>query len=58
MSLEVVQGVDEADVIKTDGTYLYSLPRSGDVLVVSQVFPASAAQVLSMRLYQGSMKAL
>jgi uncharacterized secreted protein with C-terminal beta-propeller domain len=47
----VVQGVDEADVIKTDGKYLYILPRSGDVLVVSQVFPASAAQVLSIRLF-------
>ena len=47
----MAQGVDEADVIKTDGTYLYILPRSGDVLVVTQVFPASEAQVLSMRRY-------
>ena len=47
----MVQGVDEADVIKTHGTYLYILPLSGDVLVVSRVFPASEAQVLSMRRY-------
>ena len=42
-----VEGIDEADVIKTDGTYLYIVPRSGDVLVVSQVFPSADARVLS-----------
>jgi len=28
-----VQGVDEADVIKTDGKYLFVVPRSGRELV-------------------------
>ena len=53
-----VDGVDEADVIKTDGTYLYVIPRSGASLVISQVFPADAARVLSrVNLTQYNLRA-
>ncbi|MBI4360366.1 beta-propeller domain-containing protein [Candidatus Micrarchaeota archaeon] len=41
-----VQGVDEADVFKTDGTYIYTL--SGDDLVIARAYPASDAKVLSV----------
>ena len=53
-----VEGVDEADVIKTDGTYLYVIPRSGASLVISQVFPAASARVLSrVNLTQYNLRA-
>jgi hypothetical protein len=53
-----VDGVDEADVIKTDGTYLYVIPRSGASLVISQVFPANSARILSrVNLTQYNLRA-
>jgi hypothetical protein len=42
-----VEGVDEADVIKTDGTYLYILPQSRSHLVIARAFPVARAEVLS-----------
>ena len=53
-----VDGVDEADVIKTDGTYQYVIPRSGTSLVISQVFPANSARLLSrVNLTQYNLRA-
>ncbi|MDQ1909817.1 beta-propeller domain-containing protein [Paenibacillus sp. GD4] len=40
-----VQGVDEADVIKTDGTYIYQVNRSR--IIVTQAYPAESMKVLS-----------
>ena len=40
-----VQGVDEADIIKSDGKYLYIL--SGSKLVIMDAYPAADAKILS-----------
>ena len=40
-----VEGVDEADIIKTDGKYLYHLVN--DKLVVSEIYPADSMKVVS-----------
>jgi len=40
-----VVGVDEADIVKTDGTYVYSI--SGNEIVISQVYPPGDAMILS-----------
>ena len=40
-----VAGVDEADIVKTDGEYIYTL--SGGKLVISRAYPAEDAEVLS-----------
>lgn len=40
-----VAGVDEADIVKTDGNYIYSL--SGKKLVITQAVPAADAAVVS-----------
>ncbi len=44
-----VQGVDEADIIKTDGTYLYQ--ARGEDIIISKIYPDSEMQVAgSIRL--------
>ncbi|MBT4277932.1 hypothetical protein HOD96_04265 [Candidatus Falkowbacteria bacterium] len=40
-----VEGVDEADIIKTDGKYVYAL--TGNDLFIIDAYPASGAQILS-----------
>lgn len=40
-----VQGVDEADIVKTDGEFIYTL--SDGLLVIARAFPVSDAQVVS-----------
>jgi inhibitor of cysteine peptidase len=40
-----VEGVDEADIMKTDGQYIYTL--SGSRLVIVRAWPADDAEVLS-----------
>ncbi len=40
-----VEGVDEADIIKTDGKYIYAV--SNNNLFIIDAYPASGAQVLS-----------
>jgi uncharacterized secreted protein with C-terminal beta-propeller domain len=40
-----VQGVDEADIVKSDGKYLYIL--SGSKLVIVDAYPAENAKILS-----------
>jgi uncharacterized secreted protein with C-terminal beta-propeller domain len=47
-----VQGVDEADMVKTDGNYLYI--ASGDTVYIVQAQPASNASVVSKILLNGS----
>jgi len=40
-----VQGVDEADIIKTDGNYIYTLAKNK--LVIAKAYPAGDAEILS-----------
>jgi inhibitor of cysteine peptidase len=40
-----VEGVDEADIVKTDGDYIYTI--SGDNLVIIRASPPNEAEVLS-----------
>lgn len=40
-----VAGVDEADVVKTDGSYIYTI--SNNKLIIVSAYPADEAQVLS-----------
>lgn len=41
-----VQGVDEADLVKTDGKYIYQV--SGQKVIISQVYPADAMKVVAV----------
>ncbi|GFZ79779.1 hypothetical protein GCM10008018_26680 [Paenibacillus marchantiophytorum] len=41
-----VQGVDESDVVKTDGSYIYTVNRQR--IVVTQAYPADQMKVLSI----------
>jgi len=40
-----VEGVDEADIIKTDGKYIYAVAKNN--LFIIDAYPASGAQILS-----------
>lgn len=40
-----VEGVDEADIVKTDGEYIYTL--SQERMIIAKAYPAQDAQVLS-----------
>ncbi|MBU2100638.1 beta-propeller domain-containing protein [Candidatus Micrarchaeota archaeon] len=40
-----VQGVDEADIVKTDGKYIYVLSNKN--LVIAEAWPAETAEILS-----------
>ncbi len=40
-----VSGVDEADIVKTDGEYLYVV--SGNMVIIIQAYPAEEARILS-----------
>lgn len=48
-----VAGVDEADLVKTDGRYIYQV-RQGEV-VITQAFPASAMRVAARLPYEESV---
>jgi len=47
-----VEGVDEADFVKTDGAYIYVL--SGNKLVILDAYPAVDAKILSETEIEGS----
>ncbi len=40
-----VEGVDEADIIKTDGDYIYAIAQGN--LVIAKAYPAGEAEILS-----------
>lgn len=40
-----VQGVDEADIVKTDGKYIYNF--SGNKLIITDAYPVEASGILS-----------
>jgi inhibitor of cysteine peptidase len=48
-----VAGVDEADIVKTDGTYLYVV--SNNSLFVLKAFPPEEAEVLSRISFNGTL---
>jgi len=46
-----VEGVDEADLVKTDGEYIYIV--RGDTLIIVKAYPPEEAEVVAkLRLYQ------
>jgi uncharacterized secreted protein with C-terminal beta-propeller domain len=51
-----VEGVDEADTVKTDGEYLYVI--SGNRVVIVRAYPAEEAAVLSRIVFNGTLKQL
>jgi len=48
-----VEGVDEADIVKTDGEYVYIV--SGSNLTIVKAFPAEEAQILSKIVLKGGI---
>jgi len=48
-----VEGVDEADIVKTDGEYIYIV--SGDNITIVKAYPPEEAQVLSKISVEGSI---
>jgi uncharacterized secreted protein with C-terminal beta-propeller domain len=51
-----VEGVDEADVVKTDGDYIYVI--SGQKVVIVKAYPAEEATVLSRITVNGTLEQL
>jgi len=51
-----VEGVDEADIIKTDGTYIYMVFDSG--LIIARAYPPETAKVLSLVKFNGTVVSL
>lgn len=51
-----VEGVDEADVLKTDGEYLYVI--SGQKVIIVKGYPAKEAAVMSRITVNGTLKQL
>lgn len=49
-----VEGVDEADIVKTDGEYIYVI--SGQKLVIVRAYPVEEAAVLSTITVNGTLK--
>ncbi|MDH5754216.1 MAG: beta-propeller domain-containing protein [Candidatus Bathyarchaeota archaeon] len=49
-----VEGVDEADIVKTDGEYIYVI--SGQKVVIVKAYPAEEAAVLSKIAVNGTLK--
>jgi len=47
-----VRGVEEADIIKTDGTYIYAI--TGNTLAIVQANPPESARVLASRQFSGT----
>jgi len=47
-----VRGVEEADIIKTDGTYIYAI--TGNTLAIVQASPPESARVLASRQFSGT----
>ena len=39
-----VAGVDESDIAKTDGTFIYTISKSSGALFIVRAHPASASQ--------------
>jgi len=46
-----VENVDEADLLKTDGTYIYTI--SSNILSIILAYPANKARVVSNITFNG-----
>jgi len=51
-----VEGVDEADVIKTDGEYIYIISENS--IVILKAYPPEEAQVLSQTKLNGTLRGI
>jgi inhibitor of cysteine peptidase len=51
-----VEGVDEADIVKTDGKYIYAI--SEDRIVIVDVYPAEGAALLSEIELEGNLEGI
>lgn len=51
-----VRGVEEADLVKTDGTYIYAI--TGNTLAIVQANPPESARVLASRQFSGTPRYL
>jgi len=51
-----VEGVDEADTVKTDGTYIYVI--SNQTIIILKAYPPENAQILSKIKFQGSLRGI
>jgi inhibitor of cysteine peptidase len=49
-----VEGVDEADIVKTDGTYIYII--SNQSIVILKAYPPEEAQILSRIKFEGGIR--
>jgi uncharacterized secreted protein with C-terminal beta-propeller domain len=49
-----VEGVDEADIVKTDGEFIYVI--SGKSIVILKAYPAEEAEILSQIQLNGALK--
>ncbi|MDF1564540.1 MAG: beta-propeller domain-containing protein [Deltaproteobacteria bacterium] len=51
-----VEGVDEADLVETDGTYLYAL--AGDHLIITEAWPAASAHEVGRLKIEGQVQGI
>lgn len=51
-----VKGVDEADIIKTDGEYIYMI--SNNTIIILKAYPAEEAEILSRISSNGTLKGI
>ena len=51
-----VEGVDEADIIKTDGEYIYMI--SNNTIIILKAYPAEEAEVLSRISSNGTIRGI
>ncbi|MFH1224965.1 MAG: beta-propeller domain-containing protein [Candidatus Diapherotrites archaeon] len=49
-----VEGVDEADIVKSDGKYIYNI--TGSMLVITDAYPIETAKILSQTKLGGMMR--
>jgi uncharacterized secreted protein with C-terminal beta-propeller domain len=53
-----VEGVDEADIVKSDGKYLYIAPSYGSSVAIVDAYPAAEAKVVSNFTVNGTVNGL
>jgi uncharacterized secreted protein with C-terminal beta-propeller domain len=51
-----VEGVDEADIVKTDGTYIYVV--SNQTIIILRAYPPEEAQILSRITAKGGIRGI
>jgi len=51
-----VEGVDEADIIKTDGEYIYMI--SNNTIIILKAYPAEEAEILSRINFNGTIQGI